>query len=151
MFVKILHALTQWVGITIALIAITAQAFEHLPRTPHRVKQFTFISMDRVFDALVLVAASHFVTPDQLQAVARRGMAKSCERIRRVERGIQAMFASLVLVAARRFVPLDQLQAVARRGQAEPEERIRRAHRGIRLPLVWAENGTHPHYNLRIS
>jgi len=100
------------------------------------------MAMERVFDALVLVAASRFVTLEQLQAVARRGMAKPGERIRRVERGIQAMFAALVLVARSRCLTPDQLQAVARRGQAEPDERIRRAHRGIRLPLGWAENGT---------
>ena len=101
------------------------------------------MAMDRVFKALALVAGLRFVTPDQLQAIARRGIAKPGERILRVERGIQAMFAALVLVAGSRCLTPDQLQAVARRGMADPEDRLLRIHRGSVSPLESDEQKWH--------
>ena len=99
--------------------------------------------MDRVFKALALVAGLRFVTPDQLQAVARRGTADPGERRRRVERRILAMFAAMALVAGRPFVTPDQLQAVSRRGMADPEERLLRIHRGSVSPLESDEQKWH--------
>ena len=92
------------------------------------------VAMDCMFKALVLVAGCRFVTPEQLQAVSRRGVADPNERRRRVERRIQAKVAALELVAGRGLVTPYQLQAVSMRGVADPDEGLRRAHRGIQLP-----------------